>query len=201
MCTCHVFCCYWASVDSKTLAELQTRTAVQMECTALFVCLVQRKGNVLLEAHCNDSQKNRDNLTCQSKMRKIYLTPVNSCNGRSTSVSLLHILIPVCHIPMICHASSVLSKCARDTFARDTFAKLCNLRLSLGTKTMRSGLAKAWWSFKCDTGTLVSWMKVVWPSNPLGTSLHHLFVIWYCCRWLYLASTLSPCASLPPHIS
>lgn len=79
--------------------------------------------------------------------------------------------------------------------------KHCNLWLSLGTKTMSTSLVRAWWCFKCDTRTLVSWMKVVWHSTPLGTSLHHLFVIWHCCRWLYLAGTLNPCVSLPPHIS
>lgn len=81
---CNVFFCYWARVDSKTLAVLQSNTAVQMAAAlAQFVCtgcLVQRKGKASLEVHCGDFQKyynpirSTDNMICQSKMKKVYFT-------------------------------------------------------------------------------------------------------------------------------
>lgn len=70
-------------MDSKTLAALQSSTAVQMAAALTpFVCtccLVQRKGKATLEVHCVDVSKKRIiqirwlfNIMCHSKMKKVH---------------------------------------------------------------------------------------------------------------------------------
>lgn len=110
--------------------------------------------------------------------------------GRSTSVSLPHILIPVCQMVVICNAST-----AQGIPWYKTLQPLVKFRYKNHfDKFSKNLVVLQMWHQD-------SWMKVVWPSTPLGTSLHHLFVIWHCCRWLYLAGTLNPCVSLSPRLS